>query len=248
MEDFKNYLQSKNLSPMTIKMYTREINHFISWYGTIDIINVQKKDVLNYLSYLKNEKNYQTVSTNHGLIALRHYFDGLVFNNELTLNPTSLIKLRGLKKRRLNYIYNPEELTELADNYYQIYVKQAEENLILKAKRNTTQNSYYAQLRNYVMLQFFIHQGLTTREVLELKTADLDLQKATVNIQTTTRGKDRTIPLHVTQIGFLMQYINQIRPQLAYTESEKLFLPTSQKNATENPKYLTKKYIAVVWL
>jgi len=86
------------------------------------------------------------------------------------------------------------------------------------------------------MLQFFIHQGLTTREVLKLKTADLDLQKATVNIQTTTRGKDRTIPLHVTQICFLMQYINQIRPQLAYTENEKLFFAYTTEKRKRKPR------------
>ena len=88
MQHFTDYLQSKNLSPMTIKMYTREINLFISWYGMDDIVNVQKKDILNYLSYLKNQKNYQTVTSNHGLIALRHYFDGLIQQEQININPS----------------------------------------------------------------------------------------------------------------------------------------------------------------
>jgi len=245
MQHFTDYLQSRDLSPMTIKMYTREINLFISWYGTEDIINVQKKDILNYLNYLKNQKNYQTVTSNHGLIALRHYFDGLKRQDLIQINPTSLIKLRGLKKRRLQYIYNPEELTQLADDFYQLYVKTAQEKITSGARHNTVLKSYYAQMRNYVMFHFLIYQGLTTTEVLNLQLQNIDLHKATITIQTTTRGNDRTLPLHATQTGALMQYLNEVRPQLAYAESEKVFLPVPQKHATEKPDrilfYLSSK-------
>lgn len=228
MEDFKNYLQSKDLSPITIKEYTRQVNLFTTWYGNEDIINVQKKDILNYLSYLKNQKNYQTVSSNHGLIALRHCFDSLIKNDDVQINPTSLIKLRGLKKRRLKYIYNPEELTELADNYYQLYVKTADEKRTENHRKDLYQKSYYAQLRNYVMLQFITHQGLTTQEILNLKTTDIELQKASINIQPKTRGKARTIQLQAIQIGTLLHYLHEVRPNLFNAESPILFLPTQQ--------------------
>ena len=63
MEDFKNYLQQQDKSPVTIKEYARQVSLFISWYGDQDTINVQKKDILNYLSYLKHHKNHQAVSS-----------------------------------------------------------------------------------------------------------------------------------------------------------------------------------------
>ena len=47
MEDFKNYLQQQDKSPVTIKEYARQVSLFISWYGDQDTINVQKKDILN---------------------------------------------------------------------------------------------------------------------------------------------------------------------------------------------------------
>jgi len=229
MQEFKTYLQNKNLSSVTIKEYKRQKNLFKNWHNG-EAINCQKKDILEYLSYLKNTKKLQSISRNNALISLRHYFDYLLQQNEVATNPTTLIKLRGLNKRKLKHIYNLEELTELADNYYQLEVKKAEENLILKANRNTTKNSYLAQLRNYNILQLFIHQGLNTREVLELKTDDIQLHKATLQIQKgTQRGNARNLPLHATQIGSLMQYINEIRPQLAKNkESNLLFLPTKQ--------------------
>lgn len=223
-------MQSKNFSPMTIKMYTRQINLFVLWFGSDELLNIEKKDILNYLAYLKNQKKYQTISSNHGLVALRHYFDNLLQQNDIAQNPTSLIKLRGLKKRRLHYIYNPEELTELADNFYHLQVKTAEEKATTGKRQSLYQQSYYAQLRNYVMLQFIVYQGITTREVLELKTTDIDIQKASITITPTTRGKARTLTLNATQIGTLLQYLHQIRPNLINAENPLLFLPTQQGN------------------
>mgnify|MGYP000085042467 FL=1 len=229
MKKFTIYLQNKNLSSVTIKEYKRQTNLFKNWFNN-EIINCQKKDILNYLSYLKTTKKLQSISRNNALISLRHYFDYLQKQNEVATNPTTLIKLRGLNKRKLKHIYNLEELTQLADNYYQLEVKKAEENLILKANRNTTKNSYLAQLRNYNILQLFINQGLNTREVLELQTEDIQLHKAIIQIpKGSQRGNARNLPLHATQIGSLIQYINEIRPQLAKNkESNLLFLPTKQ--------------------
>jgi len=246
MEDFTIYLQNKKLSSVTIKEYKRQTNLFKNWHNG-EAINCQKKDILNYLSYLKTTKKLQTISRNNALISLRHYFDYLLQQNEVATNPTTLIKLRGLKKRKLKHIYNLEELTQLADNYYQLEVKKAEENLILKANRNTTKNSYLAQLRNYNILQLFIHQGLNTREILELQKEDIQLHKATIQIpKGSQRGNARNLPLHATQIGSLMQYINEIRPQLAKNkESNLLFSPTLQnQKSAKNVATALKKLSA----
>jgi len=242
MQHFTDYLQSKNLSPATIKEYTRQVNLFISWYGNEDIINVQKKDVLNYLHYLKHQKNYQTISRNNRLLSLRHYFNALIQQEAIQINPTSLIKLRGAKKQRLKNIYTPEELAELADNYYQLYVKTAQEKATSGIRPMLYQKSYYAQVRNYVMLQFFIHQGVTPQEIVKLRTDDINLHKATVTIPSgTQRGKERTLPLHATQTGFLMQYLNEIRPQLANTESDILFLSAQQERTAKQVRVALTK-------
>jgi site-specific recombinase XerD len=229
--NFTHYLQSLNLSSITIKEYTRVVNLFISWNKNDDMIIVEKKDILSYLSYLKNKKKIQPVSMNHALIGLRHYFDNLIKQELVSINPTSLIKLRGIKKRRLKYMYNPDELTQLGDNFYQVYVKTAEERKTTDYRKDLYEKSYYAQLRNYMMLQLIIYQGLTTREVLQLKITDIELQKASITIASgTQRGKARNLPLHATQIGTLLQYMHQVRPQLYGKESDILFLPTQQGN------------------
>ena len=231
MQTFKTYLQEKGYSPVTVKEYQRQTGLFSVWYGRGEMINCQKKDILGYLSYLKNKKKMQVISRNNALIALRHYFDYLLALSQIANNPTSLIKLRGMVKRKLSYIYNTEEMDELADVYFQLEVRKAEEALTLEYPRNTARNSYLARMRNYVMLLFLIHQGLTTRELLELQIDDIQLHKATVHIpKGTRRGNARTLPLHATQMGALLIYLQTIRPQLANPDSGTLFLSVKQGN------------------
>ncbi len=229
MQTFRMYLQEKGYSPATVKEYQRQIGLFSVWYGSGEMMNCQKKDILGYLSYLKNKKKMQVISRNNALIALRHYFDYLLEPNWTAGNPTSLIKLRGVNKRKLFHVYSTDELTELADTYYQLEVRRAEEALTLEFPRNTACNSYLAQMRNYVMLLLLIHQGITTRELLQLQIDDIQLHKATVYIpKGTRRGNARTLPLHATQMGTLLIYLQTIRPQLANPCSDMLFLPVKQ--------------------
>jgi len=247
MEQFTHYLQSKDLSLATIGRYIRHIHDFILWYGDENTINCCKKDVLDYLSYLKN-RNQQSVTRNNALISLRHYFNHLNDENLICGNPTALIKLRGTKKRKLHYMYNPEELEQLADTYYLLEVKRTKEKLITGAGQYLHQRTYLAKMRNYTMLLFFIHQGLRTKEILSLQMDDVALHKATVYIQGGTRGKSRTLPLHAMQIGTLMQYLNEVRPQLETANTDNtLFLPLlkndpkAQKEAEASFKGFTKQ-------
>ena len=225
MEQFTQYLQAKDLRSATIDQYQRQVVLFENWYS-MELENVQKKDILNYLAYLKN-KNLETISRYNALLALRHYFDCLLQNKLISTNPTNLIKLRGTQKRKLHHIYNLEELEQLADTYYQLEVKRTQENLQLGAGQYLKQRAFNAKLRNYAILQFFIHQGLQSREILELKTDDLQLHKASVTIRKgSVKGNARTLPLHATQIGALMQYLNEVRPQLETQNTDNtLFLP-----------------------
>ncbi|MDR2914075.1 MAG: phage integrase N-terminal SAM-like domain-containing protein [Tannerella sp.] len=231
MQKFKTYLQGKGLSPATIRQHQRQAGLFGTWYGSNELINCRKKDILDYLSYLKNTKKLQVTTRNHVLLSLRHYFDSLMNDTLTASNPTALIKLRGLNKRKLPHVYTPEELTELVDNYYLLEVKQVEEKMNLPERKARHRDSYLARIRNYVMLQFFAYQGVNTREILQLRTDDIQLHKATVTIpKGIQRGNARTLPLNAAQMGALMQYLNEVRPQLANPDGYILFTPLKQKN------------------
>jgi site-specific recombinase XerD len=225
MKEFTEYLQSRSLSKTTIGLYSRYVNGFLDWYKK-EPINCQKKDVLKYLSFLKDKKQYQNITRRNILIALNHYFTALLKNELVTSNPTAFLKIRGANKKHLYNTFSFEELTELADNYYHTFVRSYEDNHIPKNQKNLSKLS---KERNYVMLSLLLNQGLATNELQNIRLDDLDLTKASIKITGKKKSNQRNIPLEASQIGAFMHYIQNIRPQLLeYQKSEDneiLFLP-----------------------
>jgi site-specific recombinase XerD len=239
MEDFIYYLESKNHSKTTQKAYLRNVNLFIEWYKK-DVINCTKKDVLKYLEYLQNKKQQDNITRRNSLIAINHYFTFLCKNEEVTSNPTALIKIRGTHKRQLYKIYTAEELTQLYDNYYHSFIRNFEA-LCYAPKLggiqvNQIEKSLLARQRNYIMLGLLVYQGLATNELQRITINDIDTTKGTVKISNSKKSNERTLPLQASQIGAIINYIENIRPQFfTYcNETEKLFfaLPESSKQKT----------------
>lgn len=234
MQNFINYLQSKNHTPKTQKAYLYNVNLFICWYAN-ETINTTKKDILKYLEYLQNYKNQQNITRKNALIALNHYFTYLYTNQLITQNPCLLINIRGAKKRSLYIIYTHDELTALYDNYYNTFIKNYDNKRIPK---NQQQQNYLSRQRNYIMLGLLIYQGLSTSELQNITVADVDVNKATIKITGNKKSNARTLPLNATQIGALLNYIHTIRHLFfTYCEAtENLFccLPESSKQKTSN--------------
>lgn len=244
MQEYTNYLQSKGLAKSTQKTYLNDINKYIEYYKK-DIINCTKKDILKYLSKLKT-----SALKNNKLIALRHYFTYLQTQNIISKNPTNFIKIRGLKRKHLYHIFKSEELTEIEDYYYQNYIRNFNDT---KTPKNRKLNSKLSRERNYIILQLLINQGLTSSELAKINLEDIDLNKAKIYIKGTKKINSRTLNLKASQIGSIIQYLHQFRPQLLSNykqETKQLILlltekPNTKRNISYNYNntisYLTKK-------
>lgn len=247
MKEFISYLQSKNLSKATQKAYLFSVEKFLKWFGK-NIENrtqtcaelVEAKDIINYLEHLQKEKKQSNTTRKYNLYALQHYFTFLVQNDVIAKDPTAFIKIRGSKTRKLPKLYTPEQLGQLYDNYHNIFIRSFNQRNIPK---NQQQQSFLSRERNYTMLGFLVYQGLVTSEFDRLKLTDIDFAKATVKITGKTKATDRKLPLMATQIGALMNYTQNIRPQfLSFCqESEKLFfaLPSSGKSFTKSSSIIS---------
>jgi site-specific recombinase XerD len=223
-KEFIAYLQSKDLSQLSQKHYVYNVTRFLFWYKK-DPLNCTEKDIVKYLDYLQNVRNMQNITRRNHLIAIDHYFNFLELKHI-----TSFIKIRGTKKKRLHYVFSGEELTQLYDDYYHVFIQNFQPERKLNEKQK--QNILLSRQRNYVMLGFFVYQGLISTELDLLHISDIDFLKATIKIRTKNRGNDRVLPLNASQTGALMNYIQNIRPHFL-TEKEttdKLFLPLSQQN------------------
>jgi len=243
MEDFIYYLQSKNHSTTTQKAYLRNVNLFLEWYADSyrqEPINCTKKDVLKYLEYLQNKKQQDNITRRNSLIAINHYFTFLLQNEEVSSNPTALLKIRGTHKRQLYKIYTAEELTQLYDNYYHTFISNFD-TLCYAPKLggiqvNQIEKSLLARQRNYIMLGLLFYQGLATNELQRITINDIYTNRGTVKIDSSKKSNERTLPLKASQIGAMINYIENIRPKFfTYCEErESLFfaLPESSKQKT----------------
>ena len=128
---FTDYLQSKNLAPITQGRYLHFVEIFFKWAKKEDI-QVTKPDILKHLEYLKKRKGLQNITRNNHLIALKHYFTYLYQNEQIATNPCSFLKIRGTRKKMLYKIYTPDELDTLFDNYYHYFVRAYDDSHIPK--------------------------------------------------------------------------------------------------------------------
>lgn len=247
MKEFTAYLQSKDLATVTQTAYLLKVNLFLNWYNSPtqkEIINTEKKDILNYLEYLQTTKKQANVTRRNTLIALHHYFTFLAKTGVITTVPTTFLKLRGTQKRHLYNNYSTEELTQLYDDFYHTFIRNFNDNHV---PENQQKQAFLSRQRNYIMLGMLIYQGLQTNELQNINLEDIDLNKATLKITGNKKSNERTLNLNASQIGTLIHYINIIRPQfLAFltTESEQLFftLPESSKSKTDNKNLMNVFY------
>jgi len=233
---FTSYLEGKDFAPSTIKKHIRYTEKFFVWLKKEDI-QVTKPDVLKFLEHLKNSRNLQNNYRSIFLVSLNHYFTYLYKNGTVTENPCWFLKIQGIYKKKLHKIYTPEELDQLFDAYYQLFVR----NYDYSNKNYSNTGKMQSKLtkeRNALILSIIINQGVTTTEIKRIELNDIDFVKATIKIRGGTMLRNRVLPLKATQIGLFMHYIKNIHPQLLEyqtTESEKLFfsLPAINKKKTD---------------
>lgn len=244
-KDFTAYLQRKDLAPDTIKHYQWYVSLFFKWTEKEEI-QITKADILKYLEYLKTRKQQQNISRKNNLIALNHYFTFLYQSEVIAENPCLFLKIRGTKKKTLYKTYSPEELDQLYDNFYHLFVKNYDDSHI---PQNQRRNSLLSKERNAVMLNLLINQGTTTKELDRIILKDIDLHKAVIKIRGGRKSNERNIPLKATQIGLLMHYTQNIRSQFFdfyEGESDKLFLPLPESGkATTQSKSMMGVYKAM---
>ena len=233
---FIKYLERKDLAPITIQNQVALMERFFTKTKKEDV-QITKPDILKYLEYLKNSRKQQNKTRRLHLNALKHYFTFLCQEEIIDQNPCLLLKIRGIKRKVLYKIYTPEELDVLFDNFYLLFVRNYDDSHL----RHPAQRLYMALIRerNALIVSILLNQGTSTSEIEKIETGDIDLTKAILKIRGGKRSNDRTLPLKAKQIGTLMYYLQNTRPQLLEyqtAETDKLFLslPANGKKTMDN--------------
>jgi site-specific recombinase XerD len=204
MSTYQKYLKNKGFAEATILQHERNISQFLYWVSANSITVKQFKysELVRFIDYTLNSHfslNKKRSRINRVLTSITYYFDCLSEKNSSITNPAKNTRIRSDKKRLVHDLLDYNELLTL---YKQ-------------TKPDKPRN-----VRNQVILGFLVCQGLTVRELQNLKVNDIILREGTVLIRgdnpkaqrkgTTTRE----LSLEAFQVIDLLEYLKDIRPKI----------------------------------
>jgi site-specific recombinase XerD len=191
-QSLKEYLQS-NYAPSAHHGYYTMIKRFLDF--TYQPETATYNDILKYLGYLRKQKAHPKTVRNH-LFAIKIYFRYLVITGQREDHPCRHLYL----KDQINRSIPLEEL----------YSKEQLENFLQSHKSLKP----YLQKRDEVIISLLIYQALSTSEISNLKTEDIDLDQGTIYVKGGAKQKSRELHLKARQIMLLHNYLSGTRKQI----------------------------------
>jgi integrase/recombinase XerD len=190
----------QNYSEQTVKSYMFAINHFL-------VMNPKAKrykyrNIVEYMEEIgKQQPNakYRVVI----LSAIKKYYDFLVMSGYREDHPC----------RKLNIKVNSNQAVQVQDLF------NSEELQLLLNRENRYEN---LDTRNSVLLNLLIYQGLTSDEIIRLNVRDIDLDAGTVYVKASSNLNSRKLQLLAKQILLFSKYINEVRPRMLRSATDKL--------------------------
>lgn len=213
MNKFKEWLQIKGYTTRTIETVIKAVNYFLDWceqQNINDATEVSHNDVVAYVQHY-NLKGTGKKTIAHYIMHLKKYFDWLMSEGEVTDNPCSNIKIKGIKRKVLYEMLSMEELEKLYNDYStEITIERTEKMKCPPPQEMQT----LARRRNKVILGLIVYQALRSEEITKLQLQDLKLREGKIFIAGANRSNERTLKLESTQVFDLLDYINDTRKQI----------------------------------
>ncbi|WP_367183855.1 site-specific tyrosine recombinase XerD [Neptuniibacter sp.] len=182
----------KGLSENTLSSYRRDLTQFAAWLNErgVALIDCRREELQQHLSWRFKEK-LKASSTSRMLSCLRGFCRYLIREELIKEDPVLLIE-SPKKGRSL-----PKTLTE-----------QDVVDLLEAPELNDP-----VQFRDRAMLEVLYATGLRVSELVGLQLHEINLNQGVIRVMG-KGGKERLVPLGEEAIGWLLQYLRDVRPQL----------------------------------
>ncbi len=208
LNDFQNYLEDQDLSPLTVKGYLSDLQHFERWFQQtngedLTVQRVTPTDVKEYKQFLLNIERRKAGTVNRRLAALAALCKWARQTKQITSDPTENIKgVTGVTR-------GPKWL----DKHEQNRLLRAIEN-DLELARKKYPKRWVTRRRDASLVLFLLHTGLRLSEAIELQMEDIQLseRKGSVLVQNGKGNKQRSVPLNSDARKALQEWL-AVRPQ-----------------------------------
>lgn len=217
VELFINNLKVLERSPETISSYTKDLGYIKDFLeekynGCIYVEDVNQQDLEAFLLYQK-ERGLKSASRSRNLYTMRSFFKYLFNSGLIGRNPAAMIGNIKVKNKER------EVLTK--DEVYRIY--EAIDHKIVR-----------------VVVIFLYFSGMRISEALKLELPQIDIGKSnsknTVQIISGKGNKDRIVPLNDEIREILIDYLENIRPDV---ETDYLF--ANKKTGEISAQYVNRE-------
>lgn len=208
LTNFQKHLDNQDLSPLTIKGYLSDLNHFARWFEQMngEVFTVQRitpTDVKDYKHYLLGVERRKAGTVNRRLAALAALCKWARQTKQIANDPTENIKgVAGVAR-------GPRWL----DKHEQHRLLRAIENDLELAKQKYPKR-WVTRRRDASLVLFLLHTGLRLSEATELRLGDIQLseRKGSVSVQNGKGNKQRSVPLNSDARKALLAWL-EVRPQ-----------------------------------
>jgi len=207
---FREYLKYKRFTSKSIESRLTVFNQYLKWIEkeNLDIEQVSYNDLLLFMKHCQY-KGISQRTIKHYMIIVRHYYDHLIREQVITINPASDINVKGVRRKVLYHTLETHELHALYNQH------EAES---IKARRNK------------VMLGLLVYQGLRTEELGKLEVNDVNLREGKVYVPGGVKSAGREMVLEAHQIMDMYDYVLNVRNQIATLPAKR---KTQQQQKTD---------------
>lgn len=200
LNDFYEYLTSKNYSINTITSYKKDLNQFYDYCKNKNIKDIDYQFIRSYLFFLYDKK-YTSKSISRHISSLKSFFKYLIQNEIIKTNPMTLISNPKLEKKLPNYL-----------NYKDL------ETILSIPDRNDILG-----LRNALILELLYSCGVRVSELVNIKLSDIDFNNNRIIILG-KGNKERIVLYGKVCSELLKEYINKSRSLLIKENNDYLLL------------------------
>ena len=179
----------KGLSKNTVSSYMSDLLQLSKWLKkqNKDLNNCTESDLNSFLAS-KIDQGNSTTSVNRALSSIKGFYNWLVYNNYLSVNPSELLESPKIGRK------------------LPVHISEEDVEKILNAPKLSANKG----VRDKTILELLYATGLRISELTNLKLNQIDLTRGIVRVMG-KGNKERIIPIGETALTWLNNFINNYR-------------------------------------
>lgn len=188
IKEYELYLRTeKKLGDKSIESYMFDLNNFITYFNG-DVLNLDKKDIEEYLHHLRSGLSARSV--NRHISSIKGFYKYLLEEGKINEDPSEEISVLKIEKSLPKYLTIDE---------------------VDKLLNFETKTAF--DYRNKAMMEVMYASGLRVSELVSLDYNSIDLENSLIRVKGKGK-KERIVPIGDIAVKALKVYMEDYRPFL----------------------------------